>query len=92
MHYYSLSFKEACRRFRFCVERGLMLYRKERVWVDFIGLVKSIDVALNKEIDHYAGYKGISIEKILKTILTEEEAIVIPEKALAYEIAFRTAN
>lgn len=69
-----------------------MLYRKERVWVDFVELLQIIDASLGKEIQHYAGYKGITKEKLLKAILTEDEQIHIPEKALVYEIAFRTAR
>jgi hypothetical protein len=35
MHYYTISYKESCRRFRYCVERALMLFKKERTWVEF---------------------------------------------------------
>jgi hypothetical protein len=48
MNYYSLSYHESCRRFQFCVERSLMLYRKERVFVEFDKLVNAIEFALMK--------------------------------------------
>jgi DNA relaxase NicK len=92
MQYYSLSYKEACRRFRFCVERGLMLYKKERTWVDFVELVKIIETALQKAIKDYHGFKGIAKEKLLKAILTDEEGIHIPEKVFLYEIEARPVS
>lgn len=35
MNYYSISYHESCRRFRYCLERSLMLYKKERTYVEF---------------------------------------------------------
>jgi hypothetical protein len=34
--------------------------------------VRTVDAALCKEIVHYPGFKGITKEKMLKVILTEE--------------------
>ena len=33
MDYYSISFRESCRRFRYCLQRALMLAHQKFTWV-----------------------------------------------------------
>jgi hypothetical protein len=71
MDYYSLSFRESCRRFRYCFERSHMLNHRERTWVDFDGLITMIEDVISKKFKLYCGYKN-SLEKIIKVILSEK--------------------
>lgn len=58
MDYYSLSFRESCRRFCFCFERALMMVHRERIWVDFDGLITLIEEIISKKFRLYCGYKN----------------------------------
>jgi hypothetical protein len=69
MDYYSISFRESCRRFCFCLERAMMMYPRERTWVDFDELIALIENVISKKFKLYCGYKN-SLEKTLKVILS----------------------
>ena len=46
-----------------------MLSHRERVWVNFDGLVTLIEEVISKEFEYYCGYKNPQ-EKLLKVILS----------------------
>lgn len=77
MDYYSISYRESCRRFVYCLERSLMLCKKERKWVEFDNVINLIEFIIHRKFKNYTGYKN-NKEKMLKVILVQNEGFTIP--------------